>query len=140
MTKGGSTLVTSERPSVSKERSFGVSVGGVLLVIAAVLAWRGRATRAEVLGAIGAILLVLGLVRPSLLEYPSAWWWRFSRVLGHVNARVLLTILFALVLTPLSFVWRMVGKDPLTRRRETWRGWSPYPGRYRDRKHYERMY
>ena len=122
------------------ERSFGISVGGVLCAIALVLAWRGRVSRAEWLGAIGAVLLVLGLVRPALLKYPSAGWWKFAHALGYVNARVLLTVLFGLVLTPLSLVWRLTGKDPLARRRDRWPGWSPYPPRYRDAKHFERMY
>jgi hypothetical protein len=122
------------------ERSFGVSVGIVLCAIAALLWWRGRVSRAEIVGAIGAVLLVAGAAYPPLLKYPSAAWWRFSRLLGHVNARVLLTILFAFVLTPIGLVWRLVGQDPLGRRRERWRGWSPYPERYRDRNHYSRMF
>ena len=40
------------------ERSFGISVGGVLLLIAGLLLWRGRLTRAEVLGGVGGVLLV----------------------------------------------------------------------------------
>jgi hypothetical protein len=122
------------------ERSFGVSVGIVLLVIAGALWWKGRTTRAEVVGGIGAFLLIAGLVHAPLLKYPSAAWWRFSRVLGHVNARVLLTVLFSIVLVPLSLVWRVAGHDPLGRRRSKWRGWVPYPEKYRDRTHYERMY
>jgi hypothetical protein len=126
--------------AASPERSFGVSVGVVLSAIAALLLWRGRVGRAEAIGAIGAVLLVSGLVYPPLLKYPSAAWWRFSRALGYVNARVLLTILFSLVLVPLSLVWRVTGKDPLARRRARFPGWSPYPARYRDRQHYQRMY
>jgi hypothetical protein len=122
------------------ERSFGVSVGIVLCAIAALLLWRGRATRAEIVGGIGFVLVVLGLVYPPLLTLPSAVWWRFARVLGYVNARVLLTVLFAIVLVPLSMVWRLTGKDPLTRRRASWPGWRPYPARYRDPHHYSRMY
>jgi saxitoxin biosynthesis operon SxtJ-like protein len=122
------------------ERSFGLSVGGVLCLIAVALVWRGRIGRAEAAGAVGTMLVVLALVRPTLLKGPSAAWWRLSRALGYVNARVLLTLLFALVLTPLSFVWRLTGTDPLARRRDRWPGWSPHPGRYRDRRHYERMY
>jgi hypothetical protein len=49
-------------------------------------------------------------------------------------------VLFAIVLTPISALWRLTGKDPLTRRRQQWTGWSPYPGRYRDPRHYSRMY
>jgi len=122
------------------ERSFGISVGIVLCVIAALLWWRGRATRAEVVGAIGVVLLFFGLVYPPLLKYPSVAWWRFSRALGHVNARVLLTIFFAAVLTPIGLLWRLTGKDPLGRRRDRWAGWSPYPARYRDPNHYSRMF
>jgi hypothetical protein len=124
----------------NEERSFGISVGAVLCAIAAVLWWRGRIGRAEFVGGVGAFLLVAGLVYPPVLTYPSAAWWRFSRALGYVNARVLLTLLFSLVLVPLSMIWRLTGKDPLSRRRANWPGWTPYPARYRDRKHYERMY
>jgi hypothetical protein len=122
------------------ERSFGLSVGAVLCAIAAALVWRGRVGRAEVLGTIGATLVVCGAVYPPLLKWPSALWWRFSRALGYVNARVLLTVLFALVLTPLALLWRLSGKDPLARRREQWPGWSTYPARYRDARHYTRMF
>ena len=122
------------------ERSFGVSVGLVLCVIAALLWWRHQVDRAEVVGAVGLVLLACGLVYPPVLKWPSAVWWRFSRVLGYVNARILLGILFFLVLTPLSLIWRLTGKDPLARRRHQWPGWSPYPARYRDHKHYSRMY
>jgi hypothetical protein len=122
------------------ERSFGVSVGGVLVVIAALLVWRGRVFRAEIVGSIGVVLLVLGLIAPSLLKWPSAAWWRFSRALGYVNARILLTVLFSLILVPLSAVWRIFGKDPLARRRDRFAGWTPYPARYSDRTHFERMF
>jgi hypothetical protein len=131
--------MTAKGPK-NPERSFGISVGVVLCAIAALLWWRGRIGRAEIVAAIGLTLLVAGLVYPPLLKYPSAGWWRLSRALGHVNARVLLTLVYALVFVPISLLWRMTGKDPLQRRRATWRGWTPYPERYRDRKHYERMY
>ena len=122
------------------ERSFGVSVGPVLCAIAAALWWRGRIARAEIVAGIGLFLLAAGLVYAPLLQYPSAAWWRLSRMLGYVNARILLTILFGVVLVPISMLWRLIGKDPLARRRDSATGWSRYPARYRDRKHYERMF
>jgi Na+/proline symporter len=122
------------------ERSFGVSVGGVLVVIALALWWKGRVGRAEVLGAVGGVLVFLGVVAPQLLKWPSAVWWRFAGVLAYINARILLTVLFSLLLVPLSFIWRLTGKDPLARRRQKFEGWMPYPARYRDRTHFERMF
>ena len=122
------------------ERSFGLSVGTVLLLIAAYSFWRGRLPVAQVVGAIGAVLVVVGYVQPRLLKYPSAVWWKFAMVLGYVNARIILTLIFSLVLIPLAVIWRMIGRDPLARRRASWTGWSPYPPRYRDRAHYTRMF
>ena len=122
------------------ERSFGISVGSVLIVLALILLWRRRITRAEVLGGIGAVLLILGLAAPALLKYPSKYWWKFSLALGRVMARFWLSLLFLLVLTPVSFIWRLMGRDPLARSRDKWPGWSTYPERYRNRRHYDQMY
>ena len=122
------------------ERSFGISVGSVLIVLALILLWRRRITRAEVLGGVGAVLLVLGLVAPSLLKYPSKYWWKFSLAFGRVMARFWLSLLFLVVLTPVSLIWRVMGRDPLARSRDRWPGWSAYPERYRNRKHYDQMY
>lgn len=128
------------KPVRNPERSFGLSVGGVLCAMALLLAWRGRLLRAEALGAIGGVLVVLGVIAPSLLRGPSILWWRFSRALGHVNARVILTLFYAVIITPVGLLWRLTGRDPLGRRRDRWGGWSTYPERYRDPKHYTRMF
>jgi hypothetical protein len=122
------------------EKAFGVSVGIVLLLITAALVWRGRISVAQIMGPIGAVLLILGLTKPSWLKYPSAAWWKMAMALGYVNARVILTIAFVLVLTPLGLLWRVIGRDPLARRRRNWPGWSAYPARYSDRNHFTRMY
>ena len=122
------------------EKSFGISVGIVLLLIAGFLVWRERLTTAQIVGGIGAVLLVLGLVQPRLLKWPSAVWWRFAMILGYVNARIILTVIFTIVFSPLGLLWRIVGNDPLARKRRNWPGWSPYPARYRKSDHFTRMY
>jgi hypothetical protein len=122
------------------EGTFGRSVGGVLLLIAGVLAWRGRIVTAEVVGTIGAVLVFLALVRPALLTRPRAIWMRGALALGYVNARIILTVLFLLVLTPMGLIWRLIGRDPLAHRRQRWPGWVPHPARYRKVDHYRRMY
>ena len=86
------------------------------------------------------MLVILALTFPFVLKRPSVLWWRFSQALAVVNARIVLTLLFLVALVPMSLLWRIVGKDPLTRRRSQWMGWSPYPSRYRNRMHYQRMY
>jgi hypothetical protein len=138
-------MVTKEegvkgRAPAHPERSFGISVGTVLLVIAAYQLWREHVLAAEILGGIGAVLVLFGYTAPKLLKWPSALWWKFALVLGYVNARVILTLIFAIVLTPVSMMWRLTGRDPLGRQRSRWPGWTPAPARYKDRTHYKRMY
>ena len=130
----------SKKGPANPERSFGISVGAVLVAIAAFLAWRGRIGRAEIVGGIGAVLLILGLTAPTLMKYPSMVWWKFALALGYVNARIILTIAFAIVLTPVGLAWRLLGKDPLARKRSNWPGWSPSPSRFSDPEHFKRMY
>ena len=132
--------MTRTKTPPDRDRQFGLSVGTVLLLISALLVWRGRIGTAQVLGVIGLVLVVLGRFQPRLLRYPSAAWWRLAMILGHVNARIILTVIFVFVLVPLGTIWRLIGRDPLGRRKSAWHGWSPYPARYRDRAHYTRMY
>jgi hypothetical protein len=127
-------------PIPDRERSFGLSVGGVLLLIAAVLFWRGRLLGAEILAVIGTALVVFGYVAPAMLKWPSAVWWRVAMILGYVNARVILTVAFVLILTPMGLIWRLIGRDPMARKRQRWPGWTPHPARYRSPDHYRRMY
>ncbi|HWI17843.1 MAG TPA: SxtJ family membrane protein [Vicinamibacterales bacterium] len=122
------------------ERAFGVSVGIVLMLVAGYLFWRERMLIAQITGGIGFVLAMLGWLQPSWLYYPSKAWWKLAMVLGYVNARIILTIVFAIVLTPMSMVWRLIGRDPLQRRRKNWQGWSAYPERYRNKQHFTRMY
>jgi hypothetical protein len=125
---------------LDRERSFGLSVGAVLIGIAAVLLWRERAGAAEIVGIAGAVLMAFGRFAPAALKWPSALWWRFAMALGYINARIILTLVFVVLLTPIGLIWRLIGRDPMARGRTQWPGWVPHPGRYRSADHYTRMY
>ena len=133
-------MQTASQAPHARERSFGVSVGGVLILLAIVQAWRGQSEYAAALGVIGAVLFVLGRLNPALLKRPSDVWWRFAAILGYINSRIILTVAFVVVLVPVSLIWRLTGRDPLGLRRDRWKGWTPHPARYRATDHYTRMY
>jgi hypothetical protein len=126
-------------PQLPSHRSFGYTVGVVLLLFAAFTLWRGHVTRAEILGGIGGLLIVAALVRPQSLAGLAAVWSRIGHALGWFNSRVVLTIMFMLILWPFGFVSRLFGSDPLERRK---RGsmWTTYPERMRDPKHFEKLF
>jgi len=126
-------------PRVPSERSFGLTVGGVLAVLAALSVWRHHPTRGEVLGIIAAILIGAALVRPSALSGVAAVWGRVGHALGWFNSRVLLTVMFVFVLWPIALFMRLFGNDPLERKKHG-SMWSPYPERLRDPQHFERHF
>src|SRR5262245_66691804 len=94
-----------KRDLPGSERSFGLSVGAVLCVLAAGLYWRHHPLRAEVVGAIGAALIVLGGVAPATLTWPRVRWWRGARVVGEFHAGLLLTLLFVVGFVPCGVGW-----------------------------------
>ena len=132
--------VTPGTQAGNTERSFGISVGTVLIALAAYFLWRDRFNRAELLAAVGATLVFFALVRPAALKLPSDLWWRASRALGYVNGRLLLTVIFVVAFIPIGIITRLISVDPLRRRRTSWTGWSSHPRRYRSPEHYSRMY
>jgi saxitoxin biosynthesis operon SxtJ-like protein len=121
------------------ERSFGLSIGSIGLAFGAFLWWRGYPRLGTTVVLVGTLLLILGLTAPSLLTLPNFLWWRFSRVLGWVNARILLTVFFAIVLTPVGVVMRLFGRNPLSGS-EPDTNWRAYPARRADPKHYEHLF
>ena len=97
-------------------RQFGVLVGGVFAVVAAVVWWRSGAGWALGLGGAGALLVVLGLAAPPVLRGPYLGWMGLAVVLGFVTSRVLLTAVFVLLVTPIGLVLRALGRRPLALR------------------------
>ena len=93
------------------------------LIVAAVLlplsGWnyhRGRMTVVVVMGGAGALLVLAGLAIPPAARAFHNGWMKLAEILGWVNSRVLLSLLFYGVLTPVKLLMRLVGRDPLRRR------------------------
>lgn len=128
------------RPVAPSDRKFGLSVGAVLIAIAAFSLWRGHVLRAEITAAIGLALVLAALIQPSSLRAIAAGWGRIGHALGWLNSRVLLTVLFAVVLWPIGVLSRLFGTDALGVRGSGESFWTAYSARLRDPKHYERLF
>jgi hypothetical protein len=100
----------------AQARKSALLVAAVLLGIAAWNLYRGRTTVVLILGALGAALVCAGLLVPPAARAFHTAWMRLAVLLGHVNSRVLLTLVYYLVVTPYGVVTRLVGRDPLRRR------------------------
>lgn len=100
----------------AQARKSALVVAAVLLGIAAWNLYRGRAWVVVVFGSLGAALVVAGLFVPAAAKAFHVAWMRFAAALGHVNSRVLLSLVYYLIVTPYGVVSRLVRRDPLRRR------------------------
>ncbi|HOV85246.1 MAG TPA: SxtJ family membrane protein [Syntrophobacteraceae bacterium] len=64
-------------------------------------------------------LLVLDMIFPVFFKPVAVIWIRLSHVLGGVSSKLLLTLVFFLLLTPMGLIRRALGKDPM--RRKQWK-------------------
>src|SRR5262249_2223822 len=100
-------------------RKFGLTVGGVFLVLALTLFLRHRrGAFMYAFSGIGGGLVLGGALVPALLAPVERAWMAVAHVLGWINTRILLTAVFFVVFTPISLVLRLIGRDPLDRKRD----------------------
>ncbi|MBX3237309.1 MAG: hypothetical protein KF814_14270 [Nitrospiraceae bacterium] len=112
-------------PNSKELRKFGLLVGGVFALIGSWPAIRyGESIRLWALVP-AALLVPLGLLAPSLLAPVFKVWMKVGHVLGAINTRIILGILYFGLITPMGMVMRLFGWDSmrraLTRDAETYR-------------------
>ena len=131
-----------KKRSLRPEREFGFIVGGVLILLSAWWIYRGKFhSVAQVALPLGGVLALLGFAFPRALVWPNKAWVALAEVLSFVSTRIILAFVFFVIVTPIGFIKRLSGWDPLHRRAAASDSyWKPYSERQRDPRHYEKMY
>mgnify|MGYP005705664793 FL=1 len=62
---------------------------------------------------ISIIFFILGLLNSKLLSPLNSFWIKFGELLGKIIAPVVMAIIYFLILTPISLIVRLFGKDLL---------------------------
>lgn len=94
--------------------SFAVVVSLALSVIAAWRWYRGTDQRVVIaLFAVAAVLLLLAAIAPAALKPVYRGWMKLGAVLGWINTRIILTVAFFLVVTPIGVIMRLAGRSPM---------------------------
>ena len=57
--------------------------------------------------------IILAISKPRLLIYPYIAWMKLGHILGWVNSRIILGLVFLIVLQPIALIMRILGHDPL---------------------------
>jgi saxitoxin biosynthesis operon SxtJ-like protein len=97
---------------MGSERSFGIVFAVVFLLIGLwpVLWWTAPRIWALV---ISAAFAAIAFTLPALLRPLNYLWFRFGLVLHRIMSQVILGLLFFVTVTPIAFIYRVLGKDPL---------------------------
>jgi hypothetical protein len=96
-------------------RKFGLTVGGVLILLGVLLFLRHRSSYLAFCGA-GAVLMTFGVIWPRALKYVYIAWMALAFTLGFVMSNVILTLFFFLFVTSIGLLARLFHKDFLARK------------------------
>ncbi len=128
-------------------RKFSLTVGAAFVVLWAVFAYAvpylfGKGKDLPILWQIGVALAVVGTLLPAVVKPIYYAWMTMALALGFVMTRVLLTIFFFLVMTPVALVFKLIGKDPLHRKldREAESYWIEKQYLIEDRSRFEKFF
>ena len=126
-------MVTNQylnRQKKKQLRQFGLMVGSVLVLIGLWKLYQGKhETVRLILWSVGGLLITAGVIVPKLLT-PVYWlWMKLAHLLGWVNTRLLLGIVFFVIITPMAIVMKIFGRDALNRKidKGTDSYWLPRP-------------
>lgn len=111
-------IVAHAPVKTATNRSFGLTVGGILVAIAA-FRWLWVASLSWLMAAllvIGIGLVASGLVRPAILA-PLNWLWtKLSLLLFRLVNPVVMLLLFVVTIVPAGLIMRALRHDPMRRR------------------------
>jgi hypothetical protein len=101
--------------SHKQERQFGFLFAAVFTIVAFWPLWPLHAPNVWWLGGAGA-WMAFALICPRLLAPLRKGWMAFGHVLGWINSRIILGVVFFVVVTPIGLIMRLFGKDILRMR------------------------
>jgi hypothetical protein len=103
----------------SKGRRFAVTLAAAFAALAIVAFLRHRRVTFDVLGALAVLMGLAGIVIPSRLEPVERGWMATAHVLSKVTTPIFMGIVYFVVLTPIAFIRRLAGGNPMTHKIES---------------------
>ena len=104
-------------PDDRKVREFGIGLV-VFAAVMAALSWRkGHPDRAAAIASAGTVLGVLSAALPGPGRWVYKAWMCVAFVIGTVVSYTILAFIYFVVLTPMSLIGRLLGRDALRLKR-----------------------
>lgn len=109
---------TGTEYTASRGRKFALTIAIAFAVLALISFWRGRQAPPLILGGLATILAIAGLAMPSKLGPIESAWMKLAHVLSRVTTPIFMGIVYFVVLTPIGFIRRSLGGNPLVHKAE----------------------
>jgi len=100
-------------------RQFGIMMGSFLVLFFGLLIpWIWGIAFPTWPWIAAAVFIGTALVIPIVLKPIYVVWMKLSHILGWINTKILLSIVFYLIFLPIGMIMRLFGKDPMHRKLE----------------------
>jgi uncharacterized membrane protein len=126
--------------TAAEGRKFGLTVGLAFTAIGLLLLWRHKQTRAMVVLAIGGILIAAALAVPTRLGPVERAWMGLAHLISKVTTPIFMGVVYFVVLTPMGFIRRLLGKSPIASVNGTASRWEPHVPAVADGARMERQF
>ena len=98
-------------PNSNKDiRSFGITIGIVMFIISGLLMYYNNEAY-QLIAIIASTFIGLGFIIPLILKPFYFVWMTFAAILGWVMTRLILSLVFYLIITPIGLLTRLLGED-----------------------------
>lgn len=125
----------------SELRKFGITIGIAFGLLGGLFFWIGKDYYFYFL-ILFAVLMLSGLLVPIVLKPIQKVWMIFSVILGWFMTRLILSILFYFIVTPIGIISKLLGKDFLDRKfnKNIDSYWIPRKPKLLNKEDYERQF
>ncbi|EFA72775.1 SxtJ family membrane protein [Cylindrospermopsis raciborskii] len=97
-------------------REFGLIGGSIVAVLFGFLLPVIRHHSLSVIPwVVAGFLWIWAIIAPTTLSFIYQIWMRIGLVLGWIQTRIILGVLFYIMITPIGFIRRLLNQDPMTR-------------------------
>jgi hypothetical protein len=95
-------------------RTFGISIGIILITIFnGILPWVTSKPFPTLPLIMGILLIILSIIFPNQISIFYRMWIKIGTILGWINTRILLYLIYFLIFTPFGLTFRLLGKDKM---------------------------
>lgn len=102
------------QPNTRDYRNFSIGTSILFILLAVYAFYKGFDIRLVYgFSGLGVFIFLFAFVYPQIIKPIYFFWMKFAYVLGEVNTRIILFLVFVLTILPIGLLFRLFGKDLL---------------------------